>query len=269
MGSLIAWGTLTNYIKIVLRIIIGLVTFRLLYGALDQASFGLYQLLWSTVGYVVLLDFGFGFAVQKSVARAVGSGQSADVEAAQIDLSTVLTGLILIAAGLLAVIALLVGPALFSGELFAQDQQLDDSAPVAITIFIVGVAMAFPLGLSREILRGAGLLHRANVYDCCGIIAQGVVLSYGCLQQWPLAVLMLAATCCTLAPLIGMTWEVCKDPRWRPQLRLVRLKRLGSLAGLGVSAFIITMTNIIMGQTDQLLIGSLISLTAVALYVQV
>ena len=71
MKHAIAWGSLSNYLKIVARIIIGLVTFRLLYGALDQSSFGLYQLLWSTVGYVVLLDFGFGFAVQKSVARSV------------------------------------------------------------------------------------------------------------------------------------------------------------------------------------------------------
>ena len=64
MKHAIARGSLSNYLKIVARIIIGLVTFRLLYGALDQSSFGLYQLLWATVGYVVLLDFGFGFAAK-------------------------------------------------------------------------------------------------------------------------------------------------------------------------------------------------------------
>ena len=52
---------------------VGLITFRLLFENLSTTDFGFYQLLWGTIGYAVLLDFGFGFAVQKAIAHEEGA----------------------------------------------------------------------------------------------------------------------------------------------------------------------------------------------------
>ena len=108
----------------------------------------------------------------------------------------------------------------------------DPSAGVAVIIFIIGILIGFPLGLSREVLRGSGQLHRANFYDFIGIIAQGGLISLACWQQWSLATIMLIASCCSVLPLLAMSIDTWRDSRWRPHWRYFEWRRLGSLAGL-------------------------------------
>src|SRR5438105_15745682 len=62
-------NTASNYFCMALRLIVGLVMFRLLYQELTREEFGFWSLLWSVFGYGVLLDFGFGFTAQKRVAE--------------------------------------------------------------------------------------------------------------------------------------------------------------------------------------------------------
>lgn len=61
--------SLSSYLRTVVRLVLGLVTFRMLYGGLSKADFGFWPLLWSVFGYGVLVDFGLGFAAQKRVAE--------------------------------------------------------------------------------------------------------------------------------------------------------------------------------------------------------
>jgi O-antigen/teichoic acid export membrane protein len=62
-------STLSGYVRIVVRMGLGLVSFRLLFQGLDQEEFGFWSLLWAIFGYGILLDFGFGYAAQKRVAE--------------------------------------------------------------------------------------------------------------------------------------------------------------------------------------------------------
>jgi hypothetical protein len=62
-------NALSNYLRTFVGIVVGLVTFRLLYQSMPKESFGFWSLLWSVFGYGILLDFGFGFAAQKRVAE--------------------------------------------------------------------------------------------------------------------------------------------------------------------------------------------------------
>src|SRR5687768_196141 len=62
-------NTASNYFCMALRLVVGLVLFRLLYQELTTEEFGFWALLWSVFGYGVLLDFGFGFTAQKRVAE--------------------------------------------------------------------------------------------------------------------------------------------------------------------------------------------------------
>ena len=53
-------STLSGYVRTVARMLMGLVTFRLLYQGLTAEQFGFWSLLWAIFGYGILLDFGFG-----------------------------------------------------------------------------------------------------------------------------------------------------------------------------------------------------------------
>ncbi|HEY1050331.1 MAG TPA: hypothetical protein VGE39_11270, partial [Prosthecobacter sp.] len=48
-------NALSNYLRTIVGIGVGLVTFRLLYQALPKEAFGFWSLLWSVFGYGVLL----------------------------------------------------------------------------------------------------------------------------------------------------------------------------------------------------------------------
>ena len=62
-------NSISNYVRTVLGMAVGLLTFRMLYQSLNKEQFGFWSLLWSVFGYGILLDFGFGFAAQKRVAE--------------------------------------------------------------------------------------------------------------------------------------------------------------------------------------------------------
>src|SRR5438552_18865437 len=62
-------NSLSNYIFLCIRLVLGMVLFRLIYQSLSHEEFGFWALLWSVFGYGILLDFGFGFAAQKRVAE--------------------------------------------------------------------------------------------------------------------------------------------------------------------------------------------------------
>ena len=62
-------NSISNYVRTVLGMVVGLLTFRMMYRQMPPEEFGFWSLLWSVFGYGILLDFGFGFAAQKRVAE--------------------------------------------------------------------------------------------------------------------------------------------------------------------------------------------------------
>src|SRR3954452_7238412 len=71
-------NSISNYLRMALRMGLGLLMVRLLYpkeispgnySGLTPEEFGFYSLLWSIIGYGILMDFGFGLAAQKKVAE--------------------------------------------------------------------------------------------------------------------------------------------------------------------------------------------------------
>src|SRR3954468_12718071 len=68
-------NSIANYISMVLKMVLGLLMFRMLFQALTPEEFGFWSLLWSVFGYGILLDFGFGFTAEKRVAELSVRGE--------------------------------------------------------------------------------------------------------------------------------------------------------------------------------------------------
>ena len=62
-------NSISNYAFLVVRLGLGAVLFRLIFQELPKEDFGFWSVLWSMLGYGILLDFGFGFTAQKRVAE--------------------------------------------------------------------------------------------------------------------------------------------------------------------------------------------------------
>ena len=126
---------------------------------------------------------------------------------------------------------------------------------------------AFPFGVFREVLRGLNKIHVANAFEMVGIIGQGVGICLAVSFSANLSTLVLIGILANIAPLIAMAGVIALKANYLfPRLHLFRLGRVRELAGFSLVAYFITMTNLVMGQTDQLLIGGMLGVAAIALY---
>jgi O-antigen/teichoic acid export membrane protein len=254
-------NALSNYVRTGLGIVVGLLTFRLLYQALNREEFGFWSLLWSVFGYGILLDFGFGFAAQKRVAEL-------SVKQDWPQLSRVLSTIFCFYAGIAAAIALVV--LLISGHMVRWFDVSAANAPEfrrVLIVFFVGIALAFPMGIFPEILRGQQRIRLAN-----NLISGFLVLRLGLIwvalhQHWGFLPIMAIALFCSLAPdCLAALFALQLMPEVKIRPSLFSRGMIGETMKFSVFAYISTATNLVLGKTDQLVLGGALGITAVALY---
>jgi O-antigen/teichoic acid export membrane protein len=261
----ILFGTGTNYLRVFVRLIGGLFTFRLLFKTLGAQDFGFYQLMWSTIGYAVLLDFGFGASVQKVIAASLDFDDADAQKQRREAISTVFWSYVGLDLAVALIIALL-GDKLLHLLHFDGGDSVARYRPVAI-VFLVGVFIVFPFGVFREAQRGMNKIHVNNIIDTTFAAIQAAVVISGCYLHWSLLSLAVAAIGLLVLPSLVTAAVAMRDPDLRPRLRDFRWSQLHGLSAFSVYAYVITMTGLIMSQCDQLVIGAMISVEAIALYV--
>ena len=254
-------NSVSNYIRTVLGMIVGLLTFRMLYQALGKEQFGFWSLLWSVFGYGILLDFGFGFAAQKRVAEL-------SVRQDWEKLSRVVSTILVFYTGVAAFIAcvVLLGSAHIIGWFGVSPANTEQFRRVLV-VFFVGIGFAFPMGIFPEILRGQQLIRLAN-----NLISIALVLRLGFIAcavwcKWSFLVVMCIALFFALAPdFAAAILAMRRMPAVRVSPRLFSPALMRETMQFSIFAYLSTATNIVLGKTDQLVLGATLSVGAVAIY---
>lgn len=187
-------NTVSNYARTLVAMVVGLVTFRLLYQHFNAEEFGFWSLLWSVFGYGVLLDFGFGFAAQKRVAE-LSVKQDWD------QLSRVLSSILIFYIGialLVAGIVILSAPWLISW--FGVPAARAEEFRLVMIVFFTGIGLSFPLGIFPEILRGQQRIALTNGLITAAILVRLGLVILAIQLQWSFLTLMLIALGSALAP---------------------------------------------------------------------
>jgi len=261
-------GTATNYLKVVSRAVCGLIAFRLLRGTLGDADFGFWVLLWSTFGFMVLVDFGFGYAVGKVVARAAGD----PTPEARRAVRAVVASVFWVNAALTLVVALVcvLGGDRLLAYLFTQSGIVDPAQRATLSVvalvFVVGMLASYPFGLFREVLRARHRLHFANLVDTLGSIVQTALVAWGCHAGWTLHGFMVAGIATTLVPILVIAGLAMRDADLRPDPRRFSPRDLASIGAFSLYAYLTTLCSQVTSRCDALLIAHLHSLPAVAWY---
>ncbi len=254
-------NTATNYLRTILRLLSGLILFRLTFEQLPAEQFGFYALMWSLFGYAILLDFGLGFTVQKTVALHSAQG---NFSGASRLLATVFWAFTGIAVILLVLAVGLRGTFLDWTHVAAADQA---EFGRAYLVFFVFLALGFPLGLFPEMLRGVQRLDLANWLQIGSLLTNFGLMAWALLGHWAFHFVMLVSVATTVLPNLGAALLV---RRHLPGLSLhPRHFHLGSLRGVlsfSIVAYLITFTNLVMGRTDQAVISFGLGVGAVAIY---
>lgn len=254
-------NSVSNYIRTVVGMVVGLLTFRMLYQALGKEQFGFWSLLWSVFGYGVLLDFGFGFAAQKRVAE-LSVKQDWD------QLSRVLSTILFFYVGVAALVAVVVlfGSAHIIGWFGVSPENTEEFRRVLV-VFFVGIGLAFPMGIFPEILRGQQRIRLAN-----NLISVAMVLRLGFIGcaiwfKWSFLAVMFIALFFALAPdFLAALLALRRMPAVRLSPRKFSLGMISETMQFSVFAYLGTATNIVLGKSDQLVLGATLSVGAVAVY---
>ena len=254
-------NAVSNYIRTVLNMALGLFMFRMLFQSLSREEFGFWSLLWSVFGYGVLLDFGFGFAAQKRVAECSARGEWDQLSRI---LSTIL------------VFYSVVSVVIMAGVLLGADRMLEWFQVTAgnrpafkqvLILFFLGIALAFPMGVFPEILRGQQRIRLSN-----NIASAATVLKFGLIAaavhwHWGFLAIMGIALAFSLIPdFIVAGLALGHMPKVKLSPRLFSRGVVVSTLSFSVFAYINTATNIILGKTDQLVLSTVLGVAAAALY---
>lgn len=257
------WRTsVSSYARTLLRVGLGLITFRLIYRALPAEDFGFWAVLWSVFGFGALADFGLGFATQKRVAELSARGEWKELSRV---LSTVLVTFIGI--GVCVALAAWFGKDALLAVLKVSPENEARYRGVMLTFFI-GMACGFPLGIFPEILRGMQRVGTVNSVACIGLTLNFIGIYTAIQSGWSLDTLLIVALVTTLLPdLICGIIALRSLPELRLRFSAFSRATVTETMRFSLIAYLITATNLVLGKTDQMILGTCLSLASVAIYV--
>lgn len=265
-------NTCTNYIRMVLRMVLGLLMFRMLFpvedaagrhlGGLAKEEFGFWALLWSVFGYGILMDFGLGLAAQKKVAELTVHKKWEELSRS---LSTIiyfyfLSGLVIVAFALL------------SSDWLISLVNLENPAyrepfRKVLVLFLCFLGLSFPTGISIEILYGQHRIALANNLASLASLVNFFVVLFGLRHGWGLMEIMICAMTTALVPSVVGGWLGLRSlPEVKILPRYFSWSMLRQTMGFSLFAYVGLVTQLVMQQTDRLLLSVMMSVTAVAIY---
>ena len=254
-------NTVSNYVRVVTRLLLGLVLFRLLFSGLSESEFGFWSLLWSLFGYGVLLDFGFGFTAQKAVAE---KSATEDWETLSCLLSTLLWTFVGLAVLLGGFFFLICGP--FLSAISVPEESLG-TYTLAYFIFFAGLALTFPFGLFPEVLRGLQRIDLANWLNTGSVVLNfiGIALALYVGASFPVIIAVSVVT--TLLPNVGALFVARRKlPRVSLSPKYFRWAAVKPQLGFSIAAYLITFSNVLMAKSDQAVLGFTLGVGVIAAY---
>lgn len=254
-------NSISNYVCTGVRMICGLLMFRMLFQYLTKEEFGFWAILWSVFGYGILLDFGFGFTAEKRVAQLSVSEEWDHLSRI---LSTIF--FLYLAIGILMIVAIL----LTSGHMihvFHVTPANQGRFQEILVLFFIGMAIAFPLGIFPEILIGQQRIYLTNMIFSSAVIANFILVALAVHYGWSLKVIFISALLSAIVPCcFAAFFALEKLPKVKIRLSNFSFGIVRETMQFSIFAYVSTVSNIILSKTDQLVIGTCLAVSAVALY---
>jgi O-antigen/teichoic acid export membrane protein len=255
------YNSISNYICIVLRMVLGFMLFRLLITNLSGEEFGFWAILWSVFGFGILLDFGFGFTAVKRVAEL---SVHQEWEKLSRVLSTIFYFYVLI--GILIAAVILVGSHALVGvfRITAENQELFREI---LIYFFLGMAIAFPLGIFPEILNGQQRIFLANTIFASSTVLNFILILLALNAGWGLKPIVMIGLFSSIAPnLVCALFALSKLPQVKIRPRFFSVGMIRETMRFSLFAYVSTVSNMLMMKTDQMIIGTGLAVAAVAIY---
>ena len=256
-------STASNYVFLLLRLIIGVLLTRVLFLSLPRQEYGFWVLMWSVFGYALLLDFGFGSALQKYASQATVHGDWSDFNRRFSTVFFVYCGMSV----LIAVVTLGSQPILARALRLEGSPEHIAHLEKTFLLFGLGRALLFPLGAFAEVLTGLHRIHLRNVIAALSLLVTAVLLMGIVQLQLGLVAMVAASLVVELTTYVAMAVlvrRVVSD--FRIGWGLFDRRLVASIMSFCIFAYMITLSHLVILQTDELVISALLSVSLVGTY---
>lgn len=229
---------------------------------LGVTQYGIWQLLTVLTGYMGILDLGVRASTGRYIIVFLGKGEDDKVD------ETIRTGLGLYAAvgGLVFVASIflsLVFPLVFPSV----PGEYHTIVSVLLPILAVNIWISAFRTVLSSVLAAHERFDLARGSDLIMLAVQTVITIFALKNGFQLIGLTAAIVICNIA---GLFVNYCFAVRVHKGLKLwplmLRKERVRELCNYGIGSFVIAISTKIIGQTDLVLVGNLISVDAVAVY---
>ncbi|NRB22169.1 lipopolysaccharide biosynthesis protein [Shewanella sp.] len=253
--------TASNYLATIIKFVVMVYLTREMFLLLPKESYGFWALLWSIFGYSVLLDLGFGIALQKKTSEVL---VHQDWKSYNRTAST-LFGTYFLLGFVIVLLTCLSAPFLHVIFVFEPGQGLIYTQ--CFLLFGIGTGLLFPFGIFMEVLRGALCIQIRNRIEVLRDIANCIALVIALRMHADIRVLaVIAVTSQCLANIAMYIATKRALPRLRLSWRLYSPTKMVELMSFSLCAYVITISNLIVFRTDQIVISALAGVGLVAYY---
>jgi len=261
MKQAIIKSTLSNYILLILKILFSLALVRIMFLGISNEEYGFWALLWTIFGYSLLLDFGFGTAIQKATSQSQATKNWDDYNH--------IVSTIFFSYALLSIIILISTVVIAQNleEIFVFKNYDIDYYKTVFYIFGIGTSLVFPFGFFREVLRGLQKISIRNNIDIVFLVLNFVLLSGSVYFNLSLIYMASFAIIIQFFTNVVMGYYVYKNvPGLKISLSLFNKQKVKELIGFSFFAYIVMFSNVIIFRTDQLIISIFSTVALVGFY---
>lgn len=253
-------GSMLGGISFILRIFISLFMTPFMIASFGDQTYGLWMLVASLSGFYGILDFGLSTAVQRYMARSVGTG---DTEESNSVFNTSL--LIFCGIGFLAM--LLAGVLSWLAPVFVKGD--GDIAVFRIVVLLcsVNIAVGFPMRSFWGIL-SSNLRYDISVWlEMVNVVIKAILIVVFLKNGFGIiAVAMINLAADLLWHFANVVYALRVAPYIRISVKYFDLKKIKVFLNYSVYAFVSQLSGIVKFHIDNYVISAFVGLSAVAVY---
>ncbi len=262
MSNQLKAGAILTYLTLLLGNVISLVYTPFMLRSLGQSEFGLFSLANAVVGYLTILDFGFGSATIRYTAKYKAEGQ--------IEKSHSMYGMFIILYTLIGLITFILGIFLtiYSDRLFAKGLSPEEIKTVRRLLMLatLNLAISFPFGVFTSIITAYERFIFLKVTSLIRHIMNPIVYVPILLFGYKSTGLIVASSLMNLAILMMNLIYCFIKLRIKISFRLFDWHLLKEIMSYSVWIFVGSIVNQLWWNAGQFLLGVYASSVAIAIY---
>jgi O-antigen/teichoic acid export membrane protein len=255
-------GAALTYITLLAGNIIGLLYTPFLLRILGQSEYGLYSLANAVVGYLTVLDIGFGSAAIRYTAKYKAEGNIKKIE--------LLHGMFLILYGIIGCFVFITGcfVSCTASTIFSSGLAQEEIKTIKILLILssLNLAVSFPFGIFSSIITAYERFVFLKTSALIRLVINPLVFIPILIFGYKSTGLIIAATCLNII-FFSINWWYCSY-KLNVKVRIAKpdTMLLKEIAGYSFWVFVGNIVNKLWWNSGQLLLGIFSTTSAIAIY---